>query len=345
MSSNVQFIENRLVSLGIDMNGGAFTRFSYHGSKVNPLSFRFSKRQMPAVNRRGASFKGHFLCAGRWGAPSMGERKAGVPYHGEAANDVWQLDEKKSRKIVMSTQGKKECLIIKRTVQLHSSQPVWHCHEEITNTSSLGRLFNIVQHPTIASPFLDADTRVFCNADRGFHSERYEEPVLWGTTWPRGLNTWRQRVRLDKSNTGDTGVYSFVVKRSDPLGWIAAYSPKHNLLLGYVWVRRDYPWINIWQHYIDSGIKYRGLEFGTTGVHQSFNKIIANRRIEIFDESVSDYLDAGTRTHKVYMSYLLRVNLGIEKITNAFIDRGCVCIVGGNTLIAKLSSFQLIKRL
>ncbi|MBX3255345.1 MAG: hypothetical protein KF862_14485 [Chitinophagaceae bacterium] len=345
MSSNVQCIENRLVALGIDMNGGAFTRFSYHGSKINPLSFRFSKKQMPAVNRKGASFKGHFVCAGRWGAPSEGERKAGVPYHGEAANDVWRLDEKKSRKLVMSTEGKREFLKIKRVVRLHPDQPVWHCHEEITNTASLGRLFNLVQHPTIAAPFLDADTRVFCNADKGFHFEHYEEPVLWGTTWPRGLNTRKKRVRLDKSDTGDTGVYSFVVAENDPLGWIIAYAPEHNLLLGYIWARRDYPWINVWQQYDGKSIKYRGLEFGTTGIHQPFDKIIARCDLSVLNEQVLGYLDAGTTITKAYISFLIHPPARIKKVTGMLIDRNHISLLQGKDIIGNIPAAALIKKI
>lgn len=337
MSSSVIFIKNKLVSLGVDMNGGAITHFLYNGCKINPLNFRFSKKQMPAVNRRGASFKGHFLCAGRWGAPSIGEQKAGVPYHGQAANSEWQLDKKENRKLVMSTEGDKEFLKIRRIVRLYFHQPVWYCEEEITNTSSLSRLFNIVQHPTIAAPFLNADTKVFCNADKGFHFEHYKNPALFSTTWPWGLNRKRERIRLDKSTSGDTGVYSFVIKKNNTFGWIAAYAPKHNLLLGYIWNRSDYPWINIWQQYEGKKIIYRGLEFGTTGIHQPFDEIINCGNLRVFNERVIDYLDAGEKIKKKYFSFLIKPQAPIKLLTDILIDQNQIRLYSRNEIITRIS--------
>ena len=48
---------------------------------------------MPANNKAGAPYQGHFACIGRWGEPSAGEIKAGLPNHGEAANILWQQEQ------------------------------------------------------------------------------------------------------------------------------------------------------------------------------------------------------------------------------------------------------------
>lgn len=345
MASDVYFLKNNLVSLGVDMHGGAITHFSCNGHKVNPLSFRFTKKQMPIVNRKGASFKGHFLCAGRWGSPSDAELKLGLPYHGEASNNIWQLDVKTDRSLVMFTEGKKEHLNIKRTIKLHPHQPVWYCSESITNGAFSGRLFNIVQHPTIAAPFLDDDTKIFCNADQGFHFEQYEKPEIFRSQWPLGLNAMQKVIQLDESNTGDTGVYSFVIRKDDPLGWIAAYSPVYNILFGYLWKRSNYPWINVWQHYDGKKIKYRGLEFGTTGVHQPYNKIISNGKLRIFDEPVVEYLDAGETVRKDYLSFLVKPERDIAEITGAVIDGDYINLMQLQRTVARISSRYLLRHM
>ena len=40
--------------------------------------------------------------------------------------------------------------------------------DDITNTNPLGRVWNVVQHPTLGPPFLDWDTVVDSNATTGF---------------------------------------------------------------------------------------------------------------------------------------------------------------------------------
>src|SRR3546814_11782552 len=74
----------------VALNGGAVRDFHLkNGTSLNPLSFVMEPEDMPLNNRNGAPYQGHFLCLGRWGEPSDGERKAGVPNHGQAANLLW----------------------------------------------------------------------------------------------------------------------------------------------------------------------------------------------------------------------------------------------------------------
>src|ERR1700755_3260544 len=86
------FLENSLCSLTVDSFGGAITNFHLKDEQqINPLSFAFTQEQMPENNKNGAPYQGHFLCLGRWGLPSEGEIKTGVPNHGEAANIHWEI--------------------------------------------------------------------------------------------------------------------------------------------------------------------------------------------------------------------------------------------------------------
>ena len=54
-------------------------------------------------------------------------------------------------------------LSVRRTVNVSPSQAVALVREDITNDRPLGRVYNIVQHPSIAPPFLDETTLVDCN--------------------------------------------------------------------------------------------------------------------------------------------------------------------------------------
>src|SRR5689334_16816575 len=96
-------LENNFCSLTVDSFGGAITNFHLKNiAQINPLSFAFTKEQMPENNKNGAPYQGHFLCAGRWGLPSENEIKNGVPNHGEAANIVWE-SKKSNNALFMQT--------------------------------------------------------------------------------------------------------------------------------------------------------------------------------------------------------------------------------------------------
>ena len=151
-------IQNKNCSLTLDLNGGAITDFHLASNKINPLSFAFSKDQMPQNNKEGAPYQGHFLCLGRWGEPSVGEIKAGLPNHGEIANILWhQVETNQDIILEMQTSGKREGLSVQRKIVLDQHEAIFIIKEKVLNINPLGRLFSMVQHPTLAIPFSKPD--------------------------------------------------------------------------------------------------------------------------------------------------------------------------------------------
>lgn len=307
-------LSNSTAKMVVDLFGGAITDFHLQNGKVNPFTFRMPGHKMPLNNRKGAAYQGHFACIGRWGQPSPGEQAVGMPDHGECANQMWHLEKGNMRSFKMRTTSKLEGLKISRRIEIDKNHAVFHIDEVITNNQSLGRLYNIVQHPTISFPFLSDYTKVFCNAGRGFHYENFREPEKFSAIWPKGKLSGHLTLNLSKSKDGFSSVFSFVLKINDKFGWIAAYSPKHNLLLGYLWSANDYPWINMWQDYHQGKIRYRGLEFGTTGIHQPFDVMLQNNKIEIFDKPVFEFIDAGQTTKKEYLCFLVKPDFKISSV-------------------------------
>src|ERR1700745_1526543 len=70
-------------------------------------------------------------------------------------------------------------------------------------------------------------------------------------------------------------------------------------------VGTDYPCLNIWRHVQNGRPLARGLEFGTTGLHQPFPVLIGKPRI--FDRSTFTYLDAGASATRSYAAFLIKV--------------------------------------
>lgn len=142
--STKRTIYNKEASLTVDMFGGAITDFHLYKDEVNPLTFAFSKAQMLENNRGGALYREHFLCLGRWGEPSAGEIKAGIPNHGQIANILWKAEEhSKDNVFRMQADSPLEGLHVNRTITIASKSPAYAVKEIVTNVNSLGRLFSI----------------------------------------------------------------------------------------------------------------------------------------------------------------------------------------------------------
>ncbi len=325
MKAAVTKLENKIAALTIDPFGGAMTDFRLKHIDINPLGFAFIKEQMPLNNRDGAPYQGHFLCLGRWGEPSAGEIQAGVLNHGHFANMPWIINESDADVIQMQASSPLEGLHIDRTISIAENDAVYTVKEVVQNINPLSRIFNMVQHPTLAAPFLDETTVVHCNAFLGFDQAHYRNIKDNILTWPYANDPFQNTIDLTNPQYAYNAVFSFIVKKENDYGWITAYSPKHKLLLGYIWKRTDYPWIHLWQHYNEGSIQYRGIEFGTAGIHQPFNEII-NTATVVFGEKTLSYIDAGESITKNYCSFLYETDSKFEGIDHATIEDGFIVL-------------------
>ena len=203
---------------------------------------------------------------------------------------------------------------------MSATEAVFSVREEVVNENGLGRIFNAVQHPTVGPPFLDAETVVDCNGRRGFAQggglPHPEEP---STYWPRATNADGASVDLRRlTDDPDPNVASYAIE--EPYGWVTAVAGRSRLLLGYLWKTADYPWVSLWRDVRDGKPAARGLEFGTTGLHQPFPTLVAKGRI--WDRPLYEYLDAGQTMRKGYLAFLLEVPSDFAGVGSVRLERG-----------------------
>ena len=175
----------------------------------------------------------------------------------------------------------------------------------------------MVQHPTLAAPFLDEEAIVDCNAATGFDYafENYNESTF--SAWPLVKAKDGGLINLSIADRAYSSVFPFVVDPGDEWGWITAYSPKDKLLLGYVWKRKDYPWIAHWLHFEGEKIKFRGLEFGTTGIHQPIQAIWEQGLLNLLGQPTCRFIETAHKEQRNYTCFLHSVPddfKGVEKI-------------------------------
>jgi hypothetical protein len=313
-------LESKSAKLGIDLGGGSIFDFHLAESPLNPLTWdsKGEKGDPRAM--------GHFLCLDRWGAPSAAEQRNGMPFHGEASKVAWRVlntPSPKGSKIEaeMAAALPMAGLEVTRRIRLSREAAFFTVVERVTNRNKLGRIYNMVQHPTIAPPFLDDKTLVDANASKGFmQSSPLPDPEKPAVEWPQAVNTsLKDSSSVDMRRLAtdpDPNVVSYTIE--DEHGWTTASSPSSGLLIGYIWKTADYPWFNAWRHVESGKPAARGLEFGTTGLHQPFPILVKKGRI--FDRPLYSYLDAGESAARSYACFLFRIPKdykGVAKITYA----------------------------
>jgi hypothetical protein len=296
-------LDGKAAQLVVDLAGGSLVDFHLQDQMLSPLAWE--EPGAPTAPRP----MGHFLCLDRWGAPSDAEKRNGMPFHGEAARVEWKTVEEPHAanggvEARMSAELPIAKIAIERRIRLSDAQPVFVVTEMVTNRNLLGRIYNMVQHATIGPPFLDESTLVDANAGRGFmQSSPLPNPEQPSVTWPQALQNGRPVDMRRLVNDPNPNVVSYIIEGE--YGWTTASNATRGLLIGYVWKTSDYPWFNAWRH-VENGKPFaRGLEFGTTGLHQPYPILV--RKGRIFDHPLFVYLDAGQSVTRSYAGFLCRI--------------------------------------
>ncbi len=329
-------LEGRQVRLVVDILGGSIVDFHLLGHGLNPLRWN---NEGPTDEARAMS---HFLCLDRWGQPSAAEEANGMPYHGEATRVAWEVMEAQPTQVRMAAELPIAGLRAERRLDLAADGAWFQVRETVLNRNPLGRAYNMVQHPTIGPPFLDETVVVDSNATRGFMQAtpmpNPEEPAV---EWPTALRDGEPvdlRRLVDDHNPN---VVSYVI--DDDFGWVTAVNAAKRLLIGYVWRRAEYPWLNIWRRADGGKPTARGLEFGTTGLHQPFPALI--RKGRIFGRPLLDFLDASESKPRSYLAFLTEVPDGYRGVAEARVSKGSVTLVergsGAELAVAISTEFDL----
>ena len=122
--------------------------------------------------------------------------------------------------------------------------------------------------------------------------------------WPVGLNPDGSEVGLRSlDGTPVPEVVSYIVE--EEVGWVTVANPGKGLLLGYLWPTRDYPWFSIWSEQNDGKPTARGIEFGTTGLHQTGHGLVAKGKI--FDRQLFRFIDADESQTFRYAAFLAKI--------------------------------------
>lgn len=317
-------LSNTSLELRIRPYGGAFTGVIPQGKEeLNPLTWSAG----PAENR--APFRGHFLCMGRWGAVTPGEKDMGIPRNGQPAAKLWDYTLTNQRSAEMQIEAQKDGIVLTRKIALHKTSPSFKVVERYKNIFPIGRLNNVVQHVTLAPPFLDTSLLINANAGHGFNQKVVPadadtlNPIAHAYQWPKGYDSEKGGqidFRTSKEKTSYVTTHIFDADDKN-YAWVTATHPQKGFVLGYIWEKVDYPWLHIW-HQTDSlgNPVAKGLEFGTQGIGSQTLKELTATDTRFYGQPSFQWHDAGQEWLKAYYGFMLPIEQGVEAIESIHVQ-------------------------
>jgi hypothetical protein len=267
-----------------------------------------------------AGIMGHSLCLDIFGPPSNEELSHGISVHGEGSVAPYSCDLQDAQ-LSFSSVLTYSKLRIGRLIRIDNDASRVMIQESVENLSSADRPIGWTQHVTLGPPFLEAGvTQIAICPERSrvFESEGFDSGGLVrgiDFTWPfaprQGGDLTDLRVFANSARTASFTAH--LMGRSSKQASFSAYSPVADLIFGYEWDRRDFPWLGIWEEYKSrqsqpwNGVTVAcGLEFGVSPFPEGREKMV--QRGMLFGVPA------------------FRLLKGLEKINveySAFIRQGC----------------------
>ena len=256
---------------------------------------------------------GHNLCFPFWGAPTASEEAAGMTFHGETNIRRWEAQESSTKSLQLGVTLPESAIHFARTVSCDGQ--VIHFSETARNLSAWDRPVGWCEHVTFGPPFLVAgETGFASNLTRGFVTiDPKESEVIW----PHGMGDGPHTLTGFRADEGPDLVNSFVVDPESEHGYLVAWNPRLRLLIGYVFARRQFPWMNVWESRNEER-HTRGMEFSNTPLEGSLKNYA--KREQIWGVPAYDWLDAKselTKSYSVFLSVIPEDYRGVSELTIA----------------------------
>ena len=260
-----------------------------------------------------AGLMGHNLCLDLFGGPSTEEAAIGYTVHGEASVVRHEIDESRDGLQIRAVFPLAQ-ISFSRSLQLRGN--FVRIRETIKSLAAFDRPIAWTQHVTLGPPFLDPATTTFrasmtrsivASFDPGSDACLKEDAEF---DWPNapckdgGLSDLCQMQPAAPAS-------GYTAHLADPMredAYFVAYSPQYQLAFGYLWKRKDFPWMGIWEENCsrqqtpwNGCCITRGMEFGVSPFPESRCAMVDRRRL--FDVPTYRWLRAMSHQEVEYWIY------------------------------------------
>jgi hypothetical protein len=301
--------------------------------KLNPLwdPMRMARELGEPVHYDGGA--GVFVCVDGFGPVSPEEKIAGLPMHGEAHRQIFVAESRRdgaTTSITMRATLPIVQEVFTRTFRVHDGESVVLVESELDNQLGFDRPVNWAEHATIGSPFLESGVTVVDLSGSQSRTRPYDEVLSSGTNrrltsgqdfiWPLapGLHGEAVNLRQTPDNAGYLDHATTLMDPNRDLEWATALNPRKRLLLGYIFKRAEYPWLQYWGNYPATGKFARGMEFGTQPFDVSRREAVSTGKL--FGVPTYRWLPAKSKITSRFLVFYTRVPEGLEKVDDVRLE-------------------------
>jgi hypothetical protein len=258
-------LENEELRVILTREGGHVAQILHKASGLNPLwtppwptiePSAYSHDVHPEYGRSAEAYilsgiMGHSICLDTYGAPSPEEAAAGMPIHGEGSVAPYEVTQPDDSSVSLAALLPLSQIRFHRRVSLRRN--VIFFDEAVENLASFDRPIAWTQHVTLGPPFVERgqtelrmpvkQSRVI---DQDFGGDQKAGAQFAWPLCPRkdgGVDDLRRYPAASRS----AGFTTHLIDPAKEQGFFAAWHPVSQLAFGYVWKRRDFPWVCRWE--------------------------------------------------------------------------------------------------
>jgi hypothetical protein len=318
--------ENGAVELVVLRDGGSFASFTLKDDpgRVNLLWDPARMARERGSKRSFGPSKGHFLCVDGFGPVTEAERAAGLMDHGEANKLPWETVESTASSATFRVRLPLVQERLTRRIRMAPGEPVVLVTSELESELSFDRAILWAEHATIGAPFLSLGKTVVDQSAR--HCQTKPHDGKGPSVWPGGENfEWpdlpgRGSLRVAPARAGRFEHIGCLMDAAREDEFITAIDTEEGLLLGYLFPREDYAWVQHWMHYPEDGSYAWGLEFGMQPYDMTKEEIVALD--PMFGAPTFRWLPAKSRMSARFLMFASRVPPGFDRVDDVRLENG-----------------------
>ncbi len=325
-------LANDKLALTILSQGGTFASLvlADDPERLNPLWNPVRVNRELGRDAPPTSTAGHFVCVDGFGPVSPAERAVGLPMHGEAhlQPQVVRFDRTgPTSEVALSATLPLVQEAFVRTIRLVDGEQVVYVDSRLDNLLAFDRPVHWGEHATVGSPFVESGVTVFDLSGSRSRTRTYQQPASASDprmvrrlesgrdfSWPLapGLNGATVDVRHVPEDPRYIEHVATLLDPSSPLGWATALNTARGLIVGYLFPREDYPWIQTWGSYPPTGKLARGIEFATQPFDLPRRDVISAGTL--FDTPTFRWLPAKSSITARFLLFYTRAPRGFTRV-------------------------------
>lgn len=335
----VLLVGNDKLEVAIVKQGGSMLRIQIQGDPqgISPFGNPELVPGVPDNRKLNGPMVGHFVCVDGFGSPSKEEAAAGLAMHGEAYLQPWKLVSAEKQAGVATVKFTVDLPKFQetfaRSLQMVDGENVIYIDSELTSDTAFDRTANWGEHPFLFPPFVERENTVVDVSGARSQTRTYpantRPPTLLQQsqdfTWPNapGAGGAVFDMRETPAGLNGTGHTTTLMDPAHPLAWVTILNKARHYLLGYVFRREEYPWVQNYMQYTGGWIG-RGVEFATQPFDLPHRDMVELSRM--FDSPVYRWLPAKSKIATRFLLFYAKSPEGMTRVDDVRLENGMLIV-------------------